>query len=94
MELVAQALAAGATAGVTQTVQRAAGDAWDGLVSFVRRERSAGDDEEPSGTDAGEAGGSMAGPGRDDRAGKYVLVAHEVKGVVMGDNARQDNHFH
>ncbi|MET9479261.1 hypothetical protein [Streptomyces sp. NPDC006638] len=87
MELVAQALAAGATAGVTQTVQRAAGDAWDGLVSLVRRERRAGDDEEPPGTDAGE-------PPRDDRAGKYVLVAHEVKGAVMGDHARQDNHFH
>ncbi|QIQ01704.1 hypothetical protein [Streptomyces liangshanensis] len=94
VELVAQALAAGATAGMTQTVQQAARDAGERLVSLVRRDRGAPAAEEHPATEPGEAGGSAGAPVSGHRVGRYTLFANEIKGVVMGDNARQDNHFH
>lgn len=73
MELVAQALVAGATAGLTQTVQGVARDAWDGAISLVRRERGAAADEQSSATDPGEAGGPVDEPGRDERVASTSL---------------------
>ncbi|WP_433891327.1 hypothetical protein [Streptomyces sp. CA-111067] len=92
VELVAAALAAGATAGFSETVQRVARDAWRRVTAGVGRGRGAA--EQPAGG-PDEAAASGDGPCRRGRAGRpATIVAHEIRGVVLGDNARQNNHFH
>ncbi|MFG1807472.1 hypothetical protein [Streptomyces sp. NPDC049040] len=94
VELVAAALAAGATAAFSETVQRGARDAWRGLFDRAGRRRGATAGEEQPATGPAWAVPPAEGSGGDGPTGHHTIVANEIKGVVMGDNARQNNHFH
>jgi hypothetical protein len=95
VELVAAALAAGATAGFSETVQRVARDAWRRVTAGVGRGRGAAAGEEQPADGPAPAVVSGDGPCRRGRAGRpTTIVAHEIKGAVLGDNVRQNNHFH
>lgn len=94
VELVAAALAAGATAGFSETVQRGVRDTCRRVFALVGRGRGAAAGEEQPATGPASAVPPADGPGRVGRAGHHTVVAAEIKGVVLGDNARQTNHFH
>ncbi|MFD3519951.1 hypothetical protein [Streptomyces sp. NPDC058653] len=94
VELAAQAVVAGVTVGLTETVQSGARDAWGRLISLVRRDRSTTADEEQPTTHPREESASADEPDRGVQAGKYTVFLNDAKGVLLGDNARQNNHFH
>ncbi|KIF77707.1 hypothetical protein QR77_35480 [Streptomyces sp. 150FB] len=91
-ELATQALVAGVTAGVTETVRRVGRNVWDGLISLTRRGRSTAVGEERSAGDPGEGIGQADKPDRD--VPKYTVSVYDGKGVLVGDKSRQTNHFH
>ncbi|MFE4663580.1 hypothetical protein ACFRI7_01975 [Streptomyces sp. NPDC056716] len=98
MELVAGALAAGLvgglTGGLTETGQRAARSAWNGLMSLVsRRRRDATAGEEESAPDAGEGSEPVNEPDRGVPAGKCGVFVNRSRGVAFGDHISQTNYF-
>lgn len=82
--VVVAAVVAGVAAGFSEVVQRGVRVLGRRVFAWVGRGTAAGEEE------------SAAGPGveGDGRGGQHSVVAREIKGVVLGDNARQSNHFH
>ncbi|AOW87603.1 hypothetical protein BC342_14765 [Streptomyces olivaceus] len=103
MERVAEALAAGAATGLTETVRRVVRDVSARLLTLPGRHRPAADDapsdaDEGAGADAGERGGQAPVGGRAATAGSgpaatYHVVATGARGVLVGDHAVQHNTF-
>ncbi|MFE9289109.1 hypothetical protein [Streptomyces olivaceus] len=103
VERVAEALAAGAAAGLTETVRRVVRDVSARLLTLPGRRRPAADDapsdaDEGAGADEGERGGQAPEGGRAATAGSgpaatYHVVATGARGVLVGDHAVQHNTF-
>lgn len=93
VELATQALVAGVTVGLTETVQRGARDAWDRLISLVRRDRGDGDGEEQPAADRHEGTQPVDEPDRGAHLGGYTVTVNGGKGVLVGSHGVQHNQF-
>ncbi|MBZ6230964.1 hypothetical protein [Streptomyces olivaceus] len=103
VERVAEALAAGAATGLTETVRRVVRDVSARLLTLPGRRRTAADDapsdaDEGAGAEEGERGGQAPEGGRAATAGSgpaatYHVVATGARGVLVGDHAVQHNTF-
>ncbi|MBZ6139349.1 hypothetical protein [Streptomyces olivaceus] len=109
VERVAEALAAGAATGLTETVRRVVRDMSARLLTLPGLRRPAADDA-PSDADDGAAAEEGAGPDEGERCGQapeggraatagsgpaaaYHVVATGARGVLVGDHAVQHNTF-
>ncbi|WP_330175382.1 hypothetical protein OG875_18755 [Streptomyces sp. NBC_01498] len=97
MVLAAQAVVAGVTVGMTETVQRVARDAWGRVAPVPRRQRDVPDGGEQSAGEPGEPGEvdePLSGTDGVGRFGPCTVTIHEARGTAIGDHIRQENHFH
>ncbi|MFF7801876.1 hypothetical protein [Streptomyces olivaceus] len=109
VERVAEALAAGAATGLTETVRRVVRDVSARLLTLPGLRRPAADDapsdadegasaDDGAAAEEGERGGQAPEGGRAATAGSgpaatYHVVATGARGVLVGDHAVQHNTF-